>query len=58
MKNGKYIIKFSKQAEKDKQKLKNLGLDKNCKTILNLMANDLFCYPLSYEKLCGELQGL
>ena len=35
MKNGKkYIIKFSKQAEKDKTKLKNSGLDKNCKTIL------------------------
>lgn len=58
MKNGNYVIKFSKQAEKDKQKLKNSGLDKNCKTILNLMANAPFCYPPSYEKLCGELQGL
>ena len=29
MKNGKYIIKFSKQANKDKIKLKNSGLDKN-----------------------------
>lgn len=57
MKNGNYVIKFSKQAEKDKKKLKNSGLDKNCKTILNLMINDLFCYPPSY-KLCGELQGL
>ena len=34
MKNGNYIIKFSKQAEKDKIKLKNSGLDKNAKTIL------------------------
>lgn len=59
MKNGnKYIIKFSKQAEKDKKKLKNIGLDKNCKTILSLMENDPFCYPPSYEKLCGELSGL
>lgn len=59
MKNGNgYIIKFSKQAEKDKQKLKSSGLDKNCKTILNLMKNDSFCYPPSYEKLCGELNGL
>lgn len=58
MKNGKYTIKFSKQAEKDKQKLKNSGLDKTCKTILNLMTNDPFCYPPSYEKLCGELNGL
>lgn len=58
MKSGNYIIKFSKQAEKDKKKLKNSGLDKNCKTILNLMKNDPFFYPLSYEKLCGELSGL
>lgn len=58
MKSGNYIIKFSKQAEKDKEKLKNSGLDKNCKTILNLMQKDPFCYPPSCEKLCGELSGL
>ena len=58
MKSGNYIIRFSKQAEKDKKKLKNSGLDKNCKTILNLMQNNPFCYPPSYEKLCGELSGL
>lgn len=54
MKNGKeYVIKFSKQAEKDKIKLKNSGLDKNCINILVLMKNDPFCYPPSYEKLSG-----
>lgn len=59
MKNGKkYIIKFSKQAEKDIIKLKNSGLDKNCKNILISMESDPFCYPPSYEKLCGELNGL
>ena len=59
MKNGKeYIIKFSKQAEKDKINLKVSGLDKNCKTILTLMKNNPFCYPPSYEKLTGELSGL
>jgi len=59
MKNGKnYIIKFSKQAEKDKIKLKSSNLDKNCKNILNLMLNDPFCYPPSYEKLTGNLTGL
>lgn len=59
MKNGKkYNIKFSKQALKDKFNLKNSGLDKNCKTILNLMMEDPFCYPPSYEKLCGDLNGL
>ena len=46
MKNGKeYVIKFSKQAEKDK-------------IILVLMKNDPFCYPPSYEKLSGDLSGL
>ena len=50
-----YVIKFSKQAEKDKIKLKNSGLDKNCINILVLMKNDPFCYPPSYEKLSGDL---
>lgn len=59
MKNGKdYTIKFSNQAEKDKIKLKNSGLDKNCKNILILMQKDPFCYPPTYEKLNGYLFGL
>ena len=59
MKNGNiYKIKFSKQAEKDKIKLKNANLDKNCKNILNLLIEDPFCYPPTYEKLVGELSGL
>lgn len=59
MKNGKeYIIKFSKQALKDKIKLKSSGLDKNCKNILILMKTDSFCYLPSYEKLSGDLNGL
>ncbi len=53
-----YTIKFSKQAEKDKLKLKSSNLDKNCKNILNLMLENPFCYPPSYEKLTGELLGL
>ena len=59
MKNGKqYIIKFSKQAEKDKLKLKSSGLEESCKKILILMTENPFCYPPSYEKLCGDLNGL
>ena len=59
MKNGKeYTIKFSKQAEKDKIKLKSSGLEKNCKNILMLMGKDPFCYPPPYEKLIGDLSGL
>ncbi len=58
MKSGNYLIKFSKQAEKDKVKLKSSGLDKNCKNIIALMIKDPFCYPPSYEKLLGDLTGL
>ena len=59
MKNGKkYTIKFSKQAEKDKVKLKSSGLNKNCKNILILMIVEPFCYPPSYEKLSSDLNGL
>jgi len=58
MKNGNYIIKFSKLAEKDKIKLKNLVLEKSAKMILNLMIEDSFCYPPSFEKLTGDLTGL
>ena len=59
MKNGNnYTIKFSKQAEKDKMKLKSSGLEQNCKKILVLMSENPFCYPPSYEKLSGDLTGL
>jgi len=59
MKNGnKYRILFSKEAEKDKLKLKSSNLDKNCKNILAMMVDNPFCYPPSYEKLNGELDGL
>ena len=58
MKSGKYKIKFSKQAEKYKTKLKSSGLDKNCKKILTLMLEDPFCYPPTFKKLSGYLNGL
>ena len=55
--NGNYHIIFSKLALKDKIKLEKAGLDKQCKKILILMTNNPFCYPPSYEKLIGELNG-
>ena len=45
-------------AEKDKSKLKSAGLENTTKKILNLMIEDPFCYPPSYEKLTGDLSGL
>ena len=45
MKNGNnYVIKFSKQAEKDKLKLKGSNLDKNCRNILELMQINPFLF--------------
>ena len=58
MKNGNYIIKFSKSALKDKIKLKSAGLDKQCKKILDVMVVDPFGFPPPYEKLVGNLTGL
>lgn len=58
MENGNnYKLLFSKAASKDKIKLKNSGLDKNCRKILDLMLDNPFGYPPPYEKLNGELYG-
>ena len=55
---NKYKIKLSKQALKDKKNLKNSGLEQTTKKLLDLMTNNPFCYPPSYEKLVGDLSGL
>ena len=51
------IIKFTKNAEKDKKLLKNAGLEDKVKKLLNLIAQNPFQNPPSYEKLVGDLQG-
>ena len=50
-----YLIKFSKQAEKDKPRLKAAGLE--AKALLNLMQDTPFQNPPPYEKLVGNLSG-
>ena len=58
MKNGnQYKILLSKNAVKDKEKLKNAGLDKNCRKVLDKMVDNPFCYPPPYERLIGDLDG-
>ena len=52
-----WIVKFTKNAEKDKTFLKNTGLEEKAKKLLNLIANDPFQTPPSYEKLVGDLDG-
>ena len=50
-----YLIKFSKQAEKDKPRLKAAGLE--AKALLNLMQDNPFQNPPPYERLVGNLSG-
>ena len=52
-----WIIKFTRNAEKDKKLLKNAGLEEKTKKLLNLISNNPFQMPPSYEKLVGDLEG-
>lgn len=52
-----YIIRFSRQADKDKKLLKGAGLDSKAKNILNIIAENPFQNPPPYEGLVGNLSG-
>lgn len=52
-----WVIKFTKNAEKDKDLLKRAGLANKAKTLLNLIAINPYQTPPSYEKLVGDLAG-
>lgn len=52
-----WIIKFTKNAEKDKKLIKSAGLEERVKKLLNLIAKNPFQNPPSYEKLVGDLQS-
>ena len=50
-----YLVKFSKQAEKDKQRLKAAGLERRARELLDILLQDPFQNPPPYEKLVGNL---
>ena len=52
-----WIVKFTSNAEKDKKLLKNSGLEEKAKKLLNLIAENPFQTPPSFEKLVGDLNG-
>lgn len=52
-----YTIKFSKQAIKDKTNIIKNGLQNTTTQILDLMCENPFIYPPSFEKLTGKLTG-
>lgn len=52
-----YIIRFSKQADKDKKLLKGAGLDGKAKALLHMITENPFQNPPPYEGLVGNLNG-
>jgi len=52
-----YIILFSKTAIKDLEKLKSSGLSSKAKLLIDLLRQNPFESPPSYEKLVGDLSG-
>ncbi len=52
-----YIIRFSKQADKDKRLLKEAGLVSKVKKLLDIITENPFQNPPPYEGLVGNLSG-
>lgn len=48
---------YTKQAQKDADKLASAGLKEKAKTLLGIVADNPFQNPPSYEKLVGDLAG-
>ena len=53
-----YRIVFTQQAAKDAKKLKAAGLDGKAKALIDILREDPFRKPPSYEALVGNLSGL
>lgn len=53
-----YKIEYHKKALKDIQKLKERNLDKKAKQLVEILKQNPFHTPPSYEKLVGDLAGL
>ena len=48
---------YTKQAQKDAEKLASAGLKEKAKTLLGIVAENPFQNPPPYEKLVGDLAG-
>ena len=53
-----YRIVVTKQALKDFPNLTSAGLDKKTKALIDLLKENPFQNPPSYEKLVGDMDGL
>lgn len=52
-----YRLFFTKQAQKDAVKIKSAGLKENAIELLEILKNNPYQNPPSYEKLIGDLDG-
>ena len=53
-----YRIVYTKTAAKDIPKLNSAHLDTKAKALIDVIREDPYQNPPSYEKLVGDLQGL
>lgn len=53
----KWKVVFTKQAQKDAKKIKFAGLKPKTEKLLNILLENPFQNPPSYEKLIGDLSG-
>ena len=52
-----YVVKLSKRAQKDLQKLKQSGLSKKAQSLVGVMKKNPWQNPPPYDKLVGDLNG-
>lgn len=53
-----YKIFYTKKAIKDIEKIKSAKLEKISKNLINIIKENPYQNPPSYEKLVGDLKGL
>ena len=53
----RWALAYARQAIKDAKKLAAKGLKDKAQVLLDVLANDPFQNPPSFEKLVGDLEG-
>ena len=53
----RWKVVFTKQAQKDARKLADTGLRPKAEKLIEILREDPFQKPPSYEKLVGDLSG-
>lgn len=53
----KWTLRYTKQAQKDAKKLASSGLKPKARALLELIQEDPWRVPPSYERLVGDLSG-